>query len=627
MSVKKSRTSRKSNTPKKPGRPVSTGERPVLRQWAAWQREIVSAAKDRRAKVRKENLPALRQAQRGLATARANEAKAKADYDRAAAPATGERAVWKAAAKETRAAQRVMAEARKQVPASAWTLGAGAVAVPGVAAEWLSGGQWESLLVAYPAASAVAAAGSYGWWRVRHYTPPVKPKVADGIVPTPAELALLARLEPEHWAAHRDARGLKDTITARPELSQSGIRCAVRLDGTWTPEKLAGAEGNVRALLGVARGVRIQIGEGDHGGWASIVLRTRSAADGASMLWTPNSAGIGLDTATGQPVLAPPARMLIAGTSGAGKSVLLRSVMAPTLFAQEPTALIYIDAKGEEAALWDGSGRTAIDPPEIAEVCAELAAENRDRRDAMRAAKKATWKPTLERPRLLVVVDEGAEVISLDSRKLPILEPLRTIGRTGRSRRIDLVWCTQKPTVGDGIDRQILGVLEDRICLRTAGRVETQTVLGEGWAAHHLPGVGLAYVKAGGRGPDQAPVRAWDFSEDHRVTALPKRTAWQHSAAPARPAAPAPVVEWVPGQRPALSLVKGDDFDDAEESVYLPTPAAPAPNPPADRREAVKSAILGGARTTDQIAKATGIPASTAGRIAKQLREAGEVSA
>ncbi|RCV53550.1 ArsR family transcriptional regulator, partial [Marinitenerispora sediminis] len=200
--------------------------------------------------------------------------------------------------------------------------------------------------------------------------------------------------------------------------------------------------------------------------------------------------------------------------------------------SEEPTAVVYIDGKGEESALWVGKARIAVEPEEILAVVQELLAEGRVRRDLMRAEGVANFTPTQERPRLLVVVDEGAEIIAMDDPQndLPLLRGLRSLARTGRSRCIDVVWCTQKPTLGDGIDRQINGVMTDRAVLRTAGETENRQVLGSEWHSHELTGAGQVYIKdESGRGPDQAPVLVWDLSDDAQVVkALPDREPWSY---------------------------------------------------------------------------------------------------
>lgn len=379
--------------------------------------------------------------------------------------------------------------------------------------------------------------------------------------PTREERRILRRLAPQHWREHAEARGLGGTLTGRPKLTKAGITCAVRLDGTWTVSKLKAHEDHVRNLLGVRTGLRIEIKPGKRGGWASLALRTRTAVDAAALVWTPQAAGIGLDTVTGQPVtLSPYQRLLVAGESGAGKSVALRPLLAAVV-ADPLAALVYIDAKRVEAALWRSRARIARDGAEITAVAAELAAEMMARLEEMETQGTATWKPTKDRPRLVVVVDEGAEVMTLAK---AAMEHLSSVARMGRAAEVHLWWCTQKPTQGSGggIDPQISAQMGVQLCLKVKTPGEARTVLGEdataeGWQANTLPKPGHVLIRGTGRGP--VAVRVWHMDDD-QVKALPARQPWQGQAAPAVSLAkPAPAAAPVaPSDGPAGPAPAGD---------------------------------------------------------------------
>lgn len=383
-------------------------------------------------------------------------------------------------------------------------------------------------------ARALRAALRHGWrllvWlvaRLRNARRPV-------LTATKEERKLLARLAPAHWRDHADARGLDGTLTARPRLTDAGIVAAVRLDGTWTVGKLRAAEDNVRALLGARTALRVEVTPGSRGGWAELVIRTRSAVDDADMKWAPGRAGIGLDTHTGKAVAIPlDGRLLLAGSSGAGKSVTLRPALAEVA-ADPRAAVVMVDLKRVEGALWRDRARIARTAAEVELVAVELVAEMMARLEELEAAGRASWTPTVERPRLVVVVDEGAEVSAVAKDAMPNLESL---ARMGRAAEIHLWWCTQKPTMSGssaGIPPQIAAQMDVRLCLRVATATEVRTVLGEdatagGWDAHTLPKPGVLMIRGTGRGP--APVRVW-FMDDDQVRALPAAPVWQHTAAP-----------------------------------------------------------------------------------------------
>ena len=343
------------------------------------------------------------------------------------------------------------------------------------------------------------------------------------------ENRLLSRLAA--WGEVTAGRGLEGVVPGTPTVDALGIRVVLAVSGKHTPESLEKKMPAIRAALSVPRDVRSDLSEGDYGDQAVLRIRTRTPS--RDMVWRPGCAGVGVDTETGQPVTIPKSRVLIAGTSGSGKSVLVRVVMAGALCSDEPTVVVYIDGKGEEAGLWRGKVRTATGPEDVLGLLRELTAEAEDRSTIMQERQVATWAPTRERPRILVVVDEGAEILAMHdtSAKDPedhidLLGPLASLARTGRSRCLDVVWATQKPTVGEGIPSQLSGVMQDRVVLRTAGRNENNQVLSNDWKTHELELGGFAVTNTGGRGPDQPPIQVWDLSSDSAVAGVPGGEVW-----------------------------------------------------------------------------------------------------
>lgn len=353
-------------------------------------------------------------------------------------------------------------------------------------------------------------------------------------VPTREERKILRRLAPKHWKAHTGPRGLDGTLTGRPKLTAAGIVVSVRLDGQWTARKLEKAEAHVRGLVGCRTTLRIEITAGKRGGWAQMTFRTRSAVDTANMAWKPSSRGIGLDTVTGEPVEIPlNTRLLLAGSSGAGKSVTLRPALAE-LAADPKSAIVMVDLKRVEGALWKTRARIARTPDEVEAVSEELVAEMLERLEILETQGRASWTPTVDRPRIIVLVDEGAEVSAVAKDASPSLE---SIARMGRAAEIHIWWCTQKPTMSGqsaGIPAQISAQMDVRLCLRVATATEVRTVLGEdasaaGWDAHTLPKPGVLLIRGTGRKP--VPVKVW-FMDDDTVRALPAAPVWRRNLSP-----------------------------------------------------------------------------------------------
>ncbi|MFF1934326.1 MarR family transcriptional regulator [Streptomyces sp. NPDC058228] len=558
-------------------------------RWTAtrWQKEA-----DRRRTLRAERKPLVSDARKALAAAKALD------------PQGITTAVH--------TAERALATTKRRVPDPMWVFAsksaiaaavAGYVGLPLVPDRvWM----WSAVAVTVAVVGAIV-------WAATH-------RPAPGIEPTPEERALLGRLQPEHWREHAEQRGLAGTLTARPTLTESGIVCAVRLDGTWTATKLRSAEDHVRALLGARTDLRIQTKAGKKGGWAELTIRTRSAADGDDLLWTPERRSLGVDTVTGEQVNVPLGeRLLIAGRSGAGKSVASR----PLLYdASEgaANALAIIDLKRVEGRLWDHRARVASTPLDVIALVDELEDEMHDRLDVLPKGQD-TWLPTPDRPRITVVVDEGAEVVTAADKVAVVeiddngkahtttrsaLPGLESIARMGRAACIDLWWMTQKPTIGDGVPKQIAPQISTSICLAVRTPAEARVVLGEdaqakGWNADELPAPGVALIRDGKRKADPVRVRYMDKAV---VIGLPARTPWTRSAGAAG--------------APSLTLVK-----DAAATA-APAPAAADPDSAESRVLAIVAAAEQPIRQKD-LAEQTGLSKGSVSKVVKRLMDAGSI--
>lgn len=497
-------------------------------RWTAdhWRKEA-----ERRRALRADRKPLVRDARRALATARAIDPEGVTPL--------------------RHRAERELRTAKRRVPDPMWLFATKTATALGVAGYvWLP--QVSARVWVWSAVAVVAAVTALSVWIA------VRERDTTDLKPTAEESALLKRLQPQHWKEHAEQRGLAGTLTGRPKLTEAGIVCAVRLDGTWTATKLRSAEDHIRALLGARTSLRMQIKAGKQGGWAELTLRTRSAANGDDLTWTPERRSLGIDTVTGEQVTVPLGeRLLIAGRSGAGKSVASR----PLLFDAsegETNALVIIDLKRVEGRLWDHRARVASTPHEVIDVTDELETEMLDRLSILPKGQD-TWTPTPDRPRITVVVDEGAEVMTVAD-KVPYetetgdgktrtvtrsaLPALESLARMGRAACIDLWWMTQKPTIGDGIPKQIAPQIGVSICLAVRTPAEARVVLGEdaqakGWNADELPVPGVALIRDGKRKPDPVKVRYMDKSV---VIALPDREPWSRSVAPTVKTAGAPTL-------------------------------------------------------------------------------------
>ena len=203
--------------------------------------------------------------------------------------------------------------------------------------------------------------------------------------------------------------------------------------------------------------------------------------------------------------------LLIGGTTGSGKSELLRSLVAGLALSSDPDhlALVLIDYKG--GAAFDRCAEmphvagmvTDLDDhlAERALVCLE--AELRHREERLRAAGaedlaafRARSGPDVEPlPRLVVVVDEFATLAA----ELPdFLHSLVGIAQRGRSLGVHMVLATQRPA--GVVTDDIRANTSCRIALRVTDRHDSNDVIDSPAAARiprQRPGQALARLGPG----------------------------------------------------------------------------------------------------------------------------------
>jgi S-DNA-T family DNA segregation ATPase FtsK/SpoIIIE len=184
--------------------------------------------------------------------------------------------------------------------------------------------------------------------------------------------------------------------------------------------------------------------------------------------------------------------MLVAGTTGAGKSEFLRTLVASIAASAPPqfVTFVLVDYKGG-AAFADcvdlphvAGVLTDLDGASTARALASLEAELRRRErlfrtaqakdlDTYRLQREAAGPDLPVLGSLLIVVDEFATLVS----ELPdFVTGLVSVARRGRSLGIHLVLATQRPA--GVVTAEIRANLGLRICLRVADSADSADVLG-----------------------------------------------------------------------------------------------------------------------------------------------------
>jgi len=274
----------------------------------------------------------------------------------------------------------------------------------------------------------------------------------------------------------------------------------------------------------------------------SVVLREliTSEAFAAQSLHLPIILGKNI---SGEPViadLAPMPHLLIAGTTGSGKSVGLNCMILSLLYRMTPDELrlIMIDPKMLELSTYDDIPHLlspVVTEPSKAIRALKWAVEQMEDRYRMMAsisvrnlanfnekvrAARAKGKPLGRRvqtgydpethqpiyeeeqldfqplPQIVVVVDELADLMMTAGKEVEFL--IQRLAQKARAAGIHLILATQRPSV-DVITGVIKANLPTRISFFVTSKIDSRTILGE-QGAEQLLGKGDMLYMAGGKG-------------------------------------------------------------------------------------------------------------------------------
>lgn len=205
--------------------------------------------------------------------------------------------------------------------------------------------------------------------------------------------------------------------------------------------------------------------------------------------------------------------LLVAGSTGSGKSVLIHSRIATLLMRNYPNQrkLMLIDPKQVEFGLYKDCPHLLCpvisNPSQAIRALAKLCVEM-DRRFSLLSANRCvnhddynklrTSSPSLgleERPAIVCIIDEFADLRQTGGKELP--EYVCRIAQKARAAGIYLIIATQRPD-RDVVPSLIKSNIACRIGLRCASRVNSQVILDEN-GAETLLGKGDLLFKCPGR--------------------------------------------------------------------------------------------------------------------------------
>lgn len=251
---------------------------------------------------------------------------------------------------------------------------------------------------------------------------------------------------------------------------------------------------------------------------------------------------LGKDIA-GEPVIVDLAKMphlLIAGTTGSGKSVGVNAMIVSLLYKLSPEKcrLIMIDPKMLELSIYDNIPNlmtNVVTEPKKAIVALKWAVKEMEDRyramskmgvrniegynDRLKEARKKgeiltrrvqtgfdpdTGKPLFEDqpidmqdlPYIVIVVDEFADLMLVAGKEVEAA--IQRLAQMARAAGLHLIMATQRPSV-DVITGTIKANFPSRISFQVTSRIDSRTILGD-TGAEHLLGMGdMLYMGGGGK--------------------------------------------------------------------------------------------------------------------------------
>jgi S-DNA-T family DNA segregation ATPase FtsK/SpoIIIE len=252
--------------------------------------------------------------------------------------------------------------------------------------------------------------------------------------------------------------------------------------------------------------------------------------------------GLGKDI-SGEPVIADLARMphlLIAGTTGSGKSVGINTMILSVLYRMSPDKckFIMVDPKMLELSVYDGIPHllapVVTDAKKAVLALKWTVREMESRYQKMsklgvrniegfntrlrEAAEKGeslirkvqtgfdpeTGQPIFEEqpfdatelPLIIVVVDEMADLMLVAGKEIEAA--VQRLAQMARAAGIHIITATQRPSV-DVITGTIKANFPTRISFQVTSKIDSRTILGEGGAEQLLGRGDMLYMAGGGR--------------------------------------------------------------------------------------------------------------------------------
>ncbi len=198
--------------------------------------------------------------------------------------------------------------------------------------------------------------------------------------------------------------------------------------------------------------------------------------------------------------------LLVAGTTGSGKSVFINTLLSSILysFAPDKLRLILIDPKMLELSVYNDIAHLltpVVTEPKKAIITLKWICKEMERRyslmneEGSRNLESFNDKSPEKLPYIVVVIDEMADLMMTAGKEVE--HYVQRLAQMARACGIHLVMATQRPSV-DIITGSIKANFPSRISFQVASKYDSRTILGEVGAEQLLGNGDMLMMKNGG---------------------------------------------------------------------------------------------------------------------------------
>ena len=230
--------------------------------------------------------------------------------------------------------------------------------------------------------------------------------------------------------------------------------------------------------------------------------------------------GLGKDI-SGSPVMTDLAKMphlLVAGTTGSGKSVAVNSMILSLIYKSSPehVRMIMIDPKMLELGIYDGIPHLltpVVTDMNLAANALTWCVKEMERRYKLLAKysvrniegfnSKISNDKTIEEeylPQIVIVVDEFADLFFVVGKRIE--ELIARLAQKARAAGIHLILATQRPSV-DVITGLIKANIPSRIAFQVSSKTDSRVILDQGGAENLLGNGDMLYLESGKMIPER----------------------------------------------------------------------------------------------------------------------------